>query len=78
MSSLPDGYFDSDAAKQLRRLKRELVLALYLRCDAFWEAISDMRARWNIAPIVGLSPPTLVETVLYPAPACGLRIFMRQ
>jgi hypothetical protein len=61
MSSLPDGYFDSDTAKQLRRLKRELVLALYLRCDEYWEAISDMRARWNIAPVVGLPPPTLSE-----------------
>lgn len=56
MGSLSDGHFDSDAARQLRKLKRELVFALFFQQGAFWEAVHDMRTRWNV-PAVRQLPP---------------------
>ena len=49
----------SDAGRRLRRLRHELVLQLYLRRDPLWEAIRDVRDRWNISAEVRLPPPVV-------------------
>ena len=53
----------SSARKRLRRLKHDLVLQLYLRLDPLWEAIHDVRDRWDITVKVRL-PPALVGRLL--------------
>jgi len=61
MGSLPEGRFDSDAAKQIRKLKRDLVFNLFFQDGLFWEAVYDMRARWNISAAGQLPPPDLAD-----------------
>ena len=61
MSSLPNAPFDSDAARQLRKLKRGFVLDLYLRRGCFWQSISDMRTEWAVTPTTSLPPLALSE-----------------
>jgi hypothetical protein len=39
----------SSAGNRLRRLRHELVLQLYLGRDPLWDAIRDVRDRWNIS-----------------------------
>jgi hypothetical protein len=56
MGSVAEGYFDSDAARQLRKLKRELVFELFFQNGTYWEAIHDIRARWNISAVRQLPP----------------------
>jgi hypothetical protein len=46
--------------KELQRLKRNLVLQLYTKSGDFWEAVHDLRTRWDIAPVIHLPPPTNV------------------
>jgi len=65
--SLADGHVDSDAAKELRQLKRNLVFDLFFQQGAFWEAVYDMRTRWNISAVRQL-PPRGLGT---PAPPPG-------
>jgi len=59
MGSLPERRFDSDAAKQLRKLKRDLVFGLFFQDGLFWEAVHDMRTHWNISAAHQLPPPDL-------------------
>ena len=54
--SLPDGQFDSDAAKELRQLKRNLVFDFFFQQGAFWEAVHNTRTRWNISAVRQLPP----------------------
>jgi hypothetical protein len=44
----------SSAGNRLQGLRHELVLQLYLRRDPLWEAIRDVRDRWNISAEVRL------------------------
>jgi hypothetical protein len=55
MTDVPE--LPSSARKRLRRLRHELVLQLYLRRDPLWDAIRDVRDRWNISAEVRLPPP---------------------
>ena len=59
----------SSARKRLRRLRHELVLQLYLRRDPLWEAIRDVRDRWNISAEVRLPPPVVGHLSLEGPPA---------
>jgi hypothetical protein len=59
MGSLPERRFDSDAAKQILKLKRDFVFDLFFQDGLFWEAVHDMRARWNISAARQLPPPDL-------------------
>ena len=47
----------SSAEGRLRQLRRELVLQLYMRRGPLWQAVHDVRNRWNINPKVQLPPP---------------------
>jgi hypothetical protein len=48
----------------LRQLRRELVLQLYLKQGRLWEAVSEVRDRWNIEPKVQLPRPAVGELLL--------------
>jgi hypothetical protein len=58
MGSLPEDFEDwrplapkvlrSPLLKKVRRLKRELIAQLFIRQGEFWDAVSDMRTRWNV------------------------------
>lgn len=52
MTDVPE--LPSSARKRLRRLRHELVLQLYLRREPLWDAIRDVRDRWNISAEVRL------------------------
>ena len=59
----------SSAGNRLRRLRHELVLQLYLRRDPLWDAIRDVRDRWNISAEVRLPPPVVGYLSLEGPPA---------
>jgi hypothetical protein len=59
----------SSARKRLRRLRHELVLQLYLRREPLWDAIRDVRDRWNISAEVCLPPPVVGYLSLEGPPA---------
>lgn len=61
---------ESKASSDLIALKQELVLELLMQRGSFWEAVKELRDRWDIKAEVGLpfkrlliplSPPELVE-----------------
>jgi hypothetical protein len=58
----------SEAGRRLRRLRHELVLQLYLRRDPLWEAIRDVRDRWNISAEVRRPPPAVGRLLPEKAP----------
>lgn len=49
---------DSDAGARIRKLKRDLVLQLFMRSGPFWEAVHGVRTRWGIVATAQLPPPT--------------------
>jgi hypothetical protein len=57
----------SSAERRLRQLRHDLVLQLYLRRGPLWEAVCDIRDRWNISAKDCLPPP--VRGHLLPADA---------
>jgi hypothetical protein len=59
----------SSGRRRLRRLRHELVLQLYLRRDPLWDAIRDVRDRWNISAEVRLPPPVVGHLSLEGPPA---------
>ena len=71
MSSLPNAPFDSDAARELCKLKRGFVLDLHLRRGCFWQSISGMRTEWAVTPTTSLPPRALSEACPenWPGPA---------
>jgi hypothetical protein len=61
MGSLPEAdprpkTYGSDAANRSRRLKRNLVVDLYLRRGLFWELVRDLRHERDILPLVERPP----------------------
>jgi hypothetical protein len=48
----------------LRQLRHELVLQLYLKRGMFWEAVREVRDRWNIEPKVQLPQPVVGDLLL--------------
>ena len=56
----------SNAGSQLRSIKRQLVLQLYVQQGPFWDAICSLRVRWSIdstislPPVIKYGPVTLV------------------
>ena len=58
----------SSAEGRLRRIRRELVLQLYMRRGPLWEAVREVRERREIATEVRL-PPNEVRGLLLPAGA---------
>jgi hypothetical protein len=59
MESVPEQHertVDSDAAAQLRKVKHDLTLKLFLQDGTFWQAIKQLRHRWNITPTTQLPP----------------------
>jgi hypothetical protein len=59
----------SSGRRRLRRLRHELVLQLYLRRDPLWEAIHDVRDRWDISAEERLPPPVMGYLSLEGPPA---------
>jgi hypothetical protein len=59
----------SSGRRRLRRLRHELVLQLYLRREPLWDAIRDVRDRWNISAEVRLPPPVVGHLSLEGPPA---------
>jgi hypothetical protein len=59
----------SSAGNRLRRLRHELVLQLYLRRDPMWDAIRDVRDRWNISAEMRIPPPAVGYLSLEGPPA---------
>jgi hypothetical protein len=62
--------FEAKASSEIRALRKEFVLELYLRRGPFWEAVQELRVRRNIEPsmhlppkhlLLPLSPPSLVQ-----------------
>jgi hypothetical protein len=49
---------DSDAGVRIRKLKRHLVLQLFMRRGPFWEAVHDVRTRWRITATAQLPTST--------------------
>jgi hypothetical protein len=47
------------AEQQVRKIKRQAVLELYVREGAFWKEVDQLRSKWEIVPIVGLPPKDL-------------------
>lgn len=41
---------ESSAPARLSQLKRELVLSLYFQSGPFWEAVQEVRIKWNVQP----------------------------
>ena len=60
----------SSAEGRLQQLRGDLILQLYMRRGPLWEAVRDVRDRWNIAARVQL--PTLVRGWLLPENALEL------
>src|SRR5215210_6944973 len=61
MESLPEGRrqartFADATAKRIQEIKNGLVLQVALKEGAFWEDVSEMRARWEIEVPVRLPP----------------------
>jgi hypothetical protein len=52
---------------RLRRCRHDLTLDVFTRHGPFWEAINDLRSRWNITPEIGL--PRKSGWIPFP-PAC--------
>jgi hypothetical protein len=52
VNSLPDYMrrptLESSAERRIRRLKRRLVLELFLQRARFWDAVWDVRTEWNV------------------------------
>ena len=46
----------SSAQGRIQRLRHELVLQVFMRRGSLWEAISNVRNRWNIEPKVQIPP----------------------
>jgi hypothetical protein len=53
------GRLPSSAEGKLRQLRGDLVLQLFMKQDPLWEAVRDVRERWNITPRVQLPTPVL-------------------
>ena len=49
----------SSADEGLRRLRGDLILQLFMRRGPLWEAVRNVRDRWNITPKVQLPPPVV-------------------
>lgn len=54
---------ETSTSKQIGVLKRELVLQLYLYRGDFWEAVRDVRSRWDIEPATSDLPQSLMQTL---------------
>jgi hypothetical protein len=75
MASLPAGPLPEhnpeirlfSAADELERLKRLLILDLFLRRGPFWNAVLDVRTRWQIEPNTEVPPPEFGLSI-YPIP----------
>jgi hypothetical protein len=75
MASLPAGPHPehnpemrpTSAADELERLKRLLILDLFLRRGPFWNAVLDVRTRWQIEPSTEVPPPEFGRSI-YPIP----------
>src|SRR5215218_5470782 len=62
----------SSAQRRLTRLKRDMVLELFLQRGRFWDAVCDVRFRWGITPATQLPPeegPGAYPPPGYPADA---------
>ena len=42
---------ESDRGSRLLRFRRELVFQLFTQAGSFWEAVRDVRARWEFEPV---------------------------
>lgn len=49
----------SHVEEPVRRIKHAAVLELYLRSGPFWDAVSAVRSKWGLTPIIGLPPDQL-------------------
>ena len=58
MSELPEpNRLPSSAERRLQQLRGELVLQLYFRRGPLWDAVHDVRDRWNVVAKVQLPQP---------------------
>lgn len=60
----------SSADERLRRLRGDLVLQLFVRRGPLWEAVREVRDRWNITAKVQLPPPVVGWLLPEGAPEC--------
>jgi hypothetical protein len=69
-SSEPDR-LSSSAEGRLRQLRGDLILQLFMKRGPLWDAVQDVRERWNIVAKVQLPPS--VMGLLLPEDAPSLR-----
>jgi hypothetical protein len=60
-----DHVLNTRAGAQIRSLKRDMVLELYLETGGFWEAVRKVRDRWAIEPLREV-PPQVYRELLPP------------
>lgn len=65
-STPKDGVLSTRMDSQIRSLKRELVLKLYLQKGDFWEQVSAVRNKWDIEPLSQLLPGPVYATIVPP------------
>jgi hypothetical protein len=56
---------ETDAGREIKKLKHELVLQLYYQNGPFWEAVREVRERWDIEPFTS-HPTHAVESEVLP------------
>ena len=66
--SLEPGHLPSSSEGRLRQLRNDLVLQLYLKRGLLWEAVHDVRDRWNVVAKVQLPPPVVGRLLPEDAP----------
>jgi len=49
---------ETSVGKEIKSLKSDLVLQLYRREGRFWEAVRQVRERWDIEPDISFPPPS--------------------
>jgi hypothetical protein len=57
---------ETEAGKEIEKLKHELVLQLYCRDGPFWEAVREVRQRWDIESVTWYPPHPVESEVLPP------------